>query len=114
MFNKFMLIKICIFALMQIALFSCENSQPGKQINKNNEIMKDTSIKIDEQRALEIARNDASKIYRDLSIYTVKAKLEADSWYVDYKITNPQMLGGGPHYIISAKTGDILSYRYEQ
>ena len=73
-----------------------------------------TSILIDKEKALEIANNDARKVYRDLSIYNIKAELIDEEWHIDYNLSNPQMVGGGPHYIISTKTGSILSYRYEQ
>ena len=69
---------------------------------------------ISEEEALRIAHEDASKIYRDLSIYDVTTTLKDNNWYVDYEINDPTMLGGGPHYIISAETGEIISFRYEQ
>ncbi len=69
---------------------------------------------IDKEKALEIANNDAQKAYRDLSIYNIKAELIGEKWHIDYNLSDPKMLGGGPHYVISAKTGKILSYKYEQ
>jgi hypothetical protein len=69
---------------------------------------------VSEQQALEIAQKDAKSAYRDLSIYKVTAHLEGDRWVVDYELKDEGMLGGGPHYIISAETGEILSRRYEQ
>lgn len=72
------------------------------------------STLIDKEKALEIANNDAQKVYRDLSIYNIKAELIDEKWHIDYNLSNPQMLGGGPQYVISAKTGKILSYKYEQ
>lgn len=69
---------------------------------------------ISREKALEIAREDAQRVYRDLSIYTVSAQLEAGEWHVDYDLNNPKMVGGGPHYVISAKNGKILSRRFEQ
>lgn len=70
--------------------------------------------RIDRESALRIAEDDAAKMYRDRGIYKVTAKLKNGRWFVDYNITNPQMVGGGPHYVISAKTGEIISRRYEQ
>lgn len=64
--------------------------------------------------ALRIARADADKVYRDLSGYRIVLALESDGWHVDYELKNPTAVGGGPHYIIDATTGDILSKRYEQ
>ena len=69
---------------------------------------------IDKEEALRLAHEDAKKVYNDFSIYDIKAKLKNDKWYVDYEINVKNMLGGGPHYVISAETGEILSYRYEQ
>ena len=69
---------------------------------------------IDREKALSIAREDAGRAYRDLTIYEVKTELKRGKWYVDYTISNPQMVGGGPHYVISARTGEIISYRYAQ
>ena len=76
--------------------------------------MKESSILIDRDTVLKIAEKNARTAYRDLSIYHVKAELRELKWYVDYELSNPQMNGGGPHYIISATTGEILSSRYEQ
>ena len=65
-------------------------------------------------QALTIAQADAVKVYRDLSIYRIEVVLEADGWHVDYELTDPHLKGGGPHYVIDAATGGIVSKRYEQ
>lgn len=65
-------------------------------------------------RALRIARTDAEAVYRDLSIYRISISLEDDGWIVDYELKDPALQGGGPHYVIDARTGRILSKRYEQ
>jgi hypothetical protein len=64
--------------------------------------------------ALSIAQADASPVYRDLSPYRILLVLEADGWHVDYELKDPRLKGGGPHYVIDAATGAILSKRYEQ
>ncbi|MCP4655270.1 MAG: hypothetical protein GY856_07610 [bacterium] len=64
--------------------------------------------------ALHIARTDAGRVYRDLSDYKVRARLEDDGWHVDYELESPELQGGGPHYVIEAFTGRVLSKRYEQ
>jgi hypothetical protein len=69
---------------------------------------------IDEQRAREIAAAEAAQAYRDLSIYTVSARLEDGNWYVDYDLTDETLLGGGPHFVISGETGEIVGRRYDQ
>jgi hypothetical protein len=63
---------------------------------------------------LHIARIDAEGAYRDLSGYRITLALEADGWHVDYELMNPDLNGGGPHYIIDPTTGVIHSKRYEQ
>lgn len=63
---------------------------------------------------LAIAQADAARMYRDLSPYRIQLVLEADGWHVDYDLKDPKLKGGGPHYIIDARSGDIVSKRYEQ
>jgi len=69
---------------------------------------------IDEATAREIAEKDAMQVYRDLSIYKITARLKDGNWYVDYDLEGEAMAGGGPHYVISGTTGEILERRYEQ
>jgi len=54
------------------------------------------------------------QVYRDLSIYKITARLKDGNWYVDYDLEGEAMAGGGPHYVISGTTGEILERRYEQ
>ena len=65
-------------------------------------------------QALAIAQADALKAYRDLSAYRIQLALEDDGWHVDYELKDPRLKGGGPHYVINAFTGAIVSKRYEQ
>ncbi len=65
-------------------------------------------------QALAIAQADASRVYRDLSVYRIQLVLEDDGWHIDYELKNPRLKGGGPHYIIDAQTGAVVSRRYEQ
>ncbi len=64
--------------------------------------------------ALRIARLDGEKAYRDLSPYRIQIVLESDGWHIDYQLAAPDRNGGGPHYVIDAQTGVILSKVYEQ
>lgn len=66
------------------------------------------------EQALRIAQHDAVNAYRDLSLYTICMALEEDGWHIDYALKNPKHKGGGPHYVINAFTGTIVSKRYEQ
>lgn len=65
-------------------------------------------------KALSIAQSDARRVYRDLSAYNVKVALEDDGWHVDYELKDSRLKGGGPHYVIDAGTGAILTKQYEQ
>ncbi len=65
-------------------------------------------------RALGIAQADAAPAYRDLSPFRIQLVLEDGGWHVDYELKDPRLKGGGPHYLIDAHTGAILSKRYEQ
>jgi hypothetical protein len=65
-------------------------------------------------QALKVAREDAETVYRDLARYWIRVALEEDGWHVDYQLRDPRARGGGPHYVIDATDGRILSKRYEQ
>lgn len=69
---------------------------------------------ITSDQALRIARLDAERVYRDLSLYRASVSLEADGWHVDYELKDPHVQGGGPHYVIDPGDGAILSTQYEQ
>ena len=75
---------------------------------------KDVDRELTSDQALKIARLDAERAYRDLSHYRILVELREDGWHVDYELKNPRLKGGGPHYIIDAQTGAIISKRYEQ
>ncbi len=66
------------------------------------------------QQAVAIAEADAIPVYRNLDNLTLEVSLQDDGWHVDYWMRKPRWAGGGPHYIIDATTGAILSKRYEQ
>jgi uncharacterized membrane protein YkoI len=63
---------------------------------------------------LSIAQADATRAYRDLSAYRIQLVLEDDGWHVDYELKDARLKGGGPHYVIDARTGSIVSKKYEQ
>jgi hypothetical protein len=66
-------------------------------------------------RALSIAQADAIAAYRDLSDFVIRLSLESDGWHIEYEL-KPQgfRTGGGPHYVIDAATGEIVSKKYYQ
>jgi hypothetical protein len=69
---------------------------------------------ITEDEARAVAVTEASQAYGDLTGYTVTARLADGNWHIDYELTDKMLLGGGPHFIISGETGEVLSRRYEQ
>lgn len=66
------------------------------------------------QQAIAIAEDDAIPVYGDLDGLTLEVSLADDGWHVDYWVREPRVAGGGPHYIIDAQTGAILSKKYNQ
>jgi hypothetical protein len=77
-------------------------------------LRKPSTVRLPGDQVLAIAQSDAAKAYRDLSGYRIQLVLEDDGWHVDYELKDPKIKGGGPHYIIDATTGTILSKRYQQ
>lgn len=77
-------------------------------------MMNATATPLGGDQALSIAHADALQAYRELSAYRIQLVLESDGWHVDYELKDPRVKGGGPHYIIDAVTGAIVSKRYEQ
>jgi hypothetical protein len=73
-----------------------------------------SSISLPADRILAIAQADALAVYSGLSSYRICLALEDDGWHVDYELKDPKLKGGGPHYVIHAVTGTIVSKRYEQ
>jgi hypothetical protein len=69
---------------------------------------------ITRQQAIAIAEADAIPVYRNLDNLTLEVSLQDDGWHVDYWMRKPRWAGGGPHYLIDAATGAILTKRYEQ
>jgi hypothetical protein len=77
-------------------------------------IMGNSAVRLAGDQVLAIAQADASRVYRDLSVYRIQLVLEDNGWHVDYELKNPRLKGGGPHYVIDVHTGDVISKRYEQ
>jgi hypothetical protein len=70
---------------------------------------------VDRDAALQIARADAATVYRSLDAYVEHAELlDNDVWKIDFELRDVGAQGGGPHYLISANTGEIIERRYEQ
>ena len=81
----------------------------------SNPIVKDANaVLLAPDQILAIAQAEASKAYRDLSVYRIQLVLEENGWHVDYELKDPNLKGGGPHFIIDPHNGSIVSRRYEQ
>ncbi len=68
---------------------------------------------------LAIAQADAETRYTDFHIYRIEIYRESDGWHVEYRIQQPKdpkirIAGGGPHYVIDASDGRIISKKYYQ
>ena len=69
---------------------------------------------ISSDKALQIARQDAENVYPELQRFRIAMALEPDGWHIEYHVNRPGINGGGPHYVIDAATGAILSKKYYQ
>lgn len=73
-----------------------------------------TASPVAPDQALATAQADAIVAYRDLSPFRIEIALREDGWHIDYELLDPNFTGGGPHYVVDAETGAIVSKRYEQ
>ena len=69
---------------------------------------------VSRQQAIAIAEADGLRAYGNLDKFTLEVSLQDDGWHVDYWLRKRRVAGGGPHYVIDATTGGIVSKRYEQ
>ncbi|MCB0397538.1 MAG: hypothetical protein KDD36_12850 [Flavobacteriales bacterium] len=92
-----------------------ENDVPSPQEETNmNETMTTDQDSITREEAMALARQWASQVYHDLTPYEIETTLKDGNWHVDYELKDPGMVGGGPHFVISASTGELISSRFEQ
>src|SRR5881227_3514771 len=80
---------------------SCGIMQPRWRPPSTGDAMTSTSC-LSADQVLRIARLDAERAYRDLSPYRISLALEADGSHVDYLLKDPNLNGGGPHYVIDS------------
>jgi hypothetical protein len=73
----------------------------------------DVTADISKQKALEIARKDASGVYRNMGFFKPSVDFKDGHWVVNFTSVNSRHAGGGPKYVIN-KAGEIVSKRYEQ
>jgi hypothetical protein len=88
--------------------------QEGERMTPISASPKSSAPVLSCDQVLKIANVDAEKAYRDLSPFRIEIVLKDDGWHIDYELKDPQLNGGGPHYVIDAATGAIVTKRYEQ
>jgi hypothetical protein len=71
---------------------------------------------ISRQQAVTLAEADALPMYGPewLNSLRLQVTLQDDGWHVEYHQWRPRHTGGGPHYVIDATTGAIVSKKYYQ
>jgi hypothetical protein len=71
---------------------------------------------ISRSRATGIAEADALPMYGAdwLNKLQLTATLHDDGWHIEWHQWRPRHTGGGPHYVIDANTGAIVSKKYYQ
>ena len=71
---------------------------------------------ISRQQAITVAEADAMPVYGAewLNKLMLRVALHDDGWNVEYHQWRPRHTGGGPHYVIDATTGAIVSKKYYQ
>ena len=47
------------------------------------------------------------------TLFRITIARQPDGWHIDYELTDAMRDGGGPHYVIAARSGKILAKRYE-
>jgi hypothetical protein len=69
-------------------------------------------------QALAVATADAQEAYGgNLGCFRIEIRLEDDGWHIEHYIhqrNGSRIAGGGPHYVIDATTGSIISKKYYQ
>ena len=75
-----------------------------------------TALAVSRHQAIAIAEADALPMYGPyLHTLTLAASLQEDGWHLEYSPKRDGFrTGGGPHYVIDAATGDIVSKKYYQ
>lgn len=64
--------------------------------------------------AFAIACADAETRYDNLQSFRIEIQLDDSDWRIAFRIKEPLVAGGGPHYLIDAATGTIREKRYYQ
>jgi hypothetical protein len=74
------------------------------------------TVTISRQEAITIAETDALPMYGAdwLAQLQLRVTFQGDGWHVEFHQWRPRHTGGGPHYVIDATTGKIVSKKYYQ
>ena len=91
--------------------------RPGSRYESYEEARSAPLPIVEVHEALAICQADGSLAYGCLHHYEIEIYLEKDGWHVNYGIkqrNGSRVAGGGPHYIVDATTGEILSKKYYQ
>lgn len=90
----------------QVTVGDCPKSQPERRKTQG---FPETMV-----GALRIAHRDASEAYRTLDSYAVRVVDHASTLVVEYYLKDPRAMGGGPRYVIDAKSLTIMEREYLQ
>ncbi len=91
--------------------------RPGTRYESYDEARSAPLPTVEVHEALAICHADGLLAYERLHHYEIEIFLEKDGWHVNYEIrqrNGSRVVGGGPHYVIDANTGEILSKKYYQ
>src|SRR5690348_10383351 len=103
-----------VFIIVAILVVDACNTNSAHHIGGSATMSEIRHSGISQTDAIRIAREDAMRVYRNLTGYDVRASLQSDGWHVDYEVVDKKVEGGGAHYVIDAQTGTIKARRYEQ
>lgn len=100
--NRSAVLLFCVMLLLPVAFTGCFPTDPN-QLER-----------IPEERALEIAEEDAAKVYGDLSIFEVTIDTVSTRWKIDYHSLDTAKVKEGPHYLVARRGGKIIMKYYPQ
>lgn len=89
----------------------------GTRYESYDEARSATPPTVEVHEALAIGLADGLRAYEQLHHYEIEIFLEKDGWHIYFGIkqrNGSRVAGGGPHYVIDADTGEILSKKYYQ
>jgi hypothetical protein len=100
------------FPLLAWNVGAC-NRDRSHQEAEHGDAAVDVTALLSEDEARQIALRDAVQHYSNLAAYDVRATRDGFVWHVEYMYTG-KGVGGGPTYLIDARSGEILHKEYHQ